>query len=261
MKEVAEFHEFTWDLIRALPKAYYHHSKGDKVKVYCKPGLSELYYFADEVEEVDRFDAYNDSLSYNKEAPEYALSEWTPPPLKDKFGKFIKFNKPTVVIQNKYALEWLEGTFNYFPTEVLGEIFAYLKENYDIIYIRPKGDDKRYYKDENEIQEFNDYEYIAKNHPYVYTINKFMELYPQYSFNVMQLMLQATADKHITVSGGNACLSAYFGGDVIIYDSPEGKGAGRRVWDSGSWLSKLNNANIIGMNNYQDIINKIKEIW
>ena len=69
------------------------------------------------------------------------------------------------------------------------------------------------------------------------------------------------ADKHITVSGGNACLSAYFGGDVIIYDSPEGKGAGRGVWGTDSWLSKLAGANIIGMNNYKDIINKVKEIW
>jgi hypothetical protein len=261
MHIIEEFKEFTWDMIRGLPKAYYYHTKGEKVRVLCKPGLRELYYFADEVIEEDRFEAYNDSLSYNKEAPEYALSEWTPPPLKEKFGKFIKFNKPVVVIQNKYSLEWLQGTFNYFPLEVLDEIFGILKENYDIVYIRPKGDGKRYYNDENEIQEFKDYEFISEKHPYVYTIDKFTELYPQYSYNVMQMMLQATADKHITVSGGNACLSAYFGGDVIIYDSPEGKGAGRKVWDSNSWLTKLNGANIIGMNNYQDIINKIKEIW
>jgi hypothetical protein len=261
MKEVAEFHEFTWDMIRALPKAYHHHANGDKVKVYCKPGLGELYYFADEVVEVDRFDAYNDSVSYTKLAPDYTKEGWTPPPLKEKYGKYIQFNKPVVVIQNKYSLEWLEGTFNYYPTEVLGELFGYLKEKYDIVYIRPKGDDKRYYKDENEIQEFDDFEYINNLHPYVYTIDKFLKLYPQFSFNVMQLMLEASSDKHITVSGGNACLSAYFGGDVIIYDSPEGRGAGRGVWGTDSWLSKLSGANIIGMNSHQDIINKVKEIW
>ena len=261
MVEIKEFHEFTWDMIRALPKAYHHHLKGDKVKVFCKPGLAELYYFADEVEEVERFDAYNDSISYNKKAPDYTKSEWTPPPLKDKYKKFITFDKPVVVIQNKYSLEWLEGTYNYYPTKVLGELFAYLKEKYDIVYIRPKGDGTRYYKDQNEIQEFDDYEYIAKEHPYVYTIDKFLKLYPQFSYNIMQYALMGAADKHITVSGGNACLSAYFGGDVIIYDSPEGKGAGRGVWGTDSWLSKLAGANIIGMNNYKDIINKVKEIW
>ena len=261
MKEISEFHEFTWDMIRAMPKAYHQHSIGNKVKVNCKKGLSELYYFADETEESDRFDAHNDSVSYTNKAPEYTKVDWTPPPLKEKFGKFIKFSKPTVVIQNKYSLEWNQGMFNFYPTEVLGELFGYLKENYDIVYIRPKGDDSRYYKDENEIQQFKDFEYIAKEHPYVYTIDKFRKLYPQFSYNIMQLMLQATADKHLTVSGGNACLSAYFGGDVIIYDSPDGKGAGRGVWQTNSWLSKLGGANIIGMNNHQDIINKVKQIW
>lgn len=261
MNLVEEYHEFTWDMIRALPRAYHFHKQGLPVEVRCKPGLGELYYFADKVTEVQRFDAYNDSISYNREAPEYALNNWTPPPLKDKYNKYIKFNKPTVTIQNKFSLEWLTGTYNYFPLEVLDELFDYLKENYDIIYIRPKGNDKRYFQDQNEIKQFNDYEHIQANHPYVYTIEKFMDTYPDYSYNTMQMLLQSTSDKHITVSGGNACLSAYFGGDVLIYDSPEGKGAGRSVWKDGSWLSMLGGANIFGFNDYKELINKVKNNW
>lgn len=261
MKIVEEFHEFTWDMIRALPKAYHLHTAGEKVEVKCKPGLGELYYFADRVTEIKRFDPVNDSVSYTNTPPEYTLEKWTPPPLKEKYGGYIKFNKPTVTIQNKFSLEWLTGTYNYFPTEVLGELFAYLKDNYDIIYIRPKGESKGYFQDQNEIRQFDDYEYIKNNHPYVYTIDKFMDTYPDYSYNTMQLLLQSTSDKHISVSGGNACLSAYFGGDVLIYDSPEGKGAGRGVWKDNSWLSKLGGANIFGFNSYKELINKVKLDW
>jgi hypothetical protein len=261
MNLVEEFHEFTWDMIRALPKAYYLHSRGTPVEVHCKPGLSELYYFADKIVELDKFHGYNDSISYNNEAPDYALKEWLPPPLKERFKGKVAFTKPTVVIQNKYALEWLTGVYNYFPTEVLGELFDYLKEDYDIIYIRPKGNTKNYYQDENEIKPFKDYEFIEEYHPYVYTIDKFINQYPELSYNTLQMLLQSTSDKHITVSGGNACLSAYFGGDVFIFDSPEGKGAGRGVWKDNSWLSMLGGANIFGFNDYATLIDKVKLNW
>lgn len=261
MKQIEEYHEFTWDMIRALPKAYHIHSQGLPVEVKCKPGLSKLYYFADKVTEVNKFIAYNDSISYNNEPPEYALKNWTPPPLKEKYKGNVEFNKPTVTIQNKYALEWFTGIYNYFPLEVLGELFDFLKEKYDIIYIRPRGNTKDYYQDENEIKLFNDYEYIYNNHPYVYTIEQYLHQYPNYSYNTIQMILQSTSDKHITVSGGNACLSAYFGGDVFIFDSPEGRGAGRGVWKDNSWLSMLGGANIFGFNDYKTLIDKVKSNW
>lgn len=260
MKEITEFNEFTWDMIRALPRAYYQHSIGNKISVRCKPGLGELYYFADEVVEVDRFNAINDKLSYNKNAPDYALNEWLAPPLKDKYKNHIKFNKPTVIIQNKYALEWSTGVYNYFSTDVLGELFDLLKSDYDIVYIRPRGDDKNYYKDENEIKPFEDYEYIKNNHPYVHTIEQLKLQYPEYSYNIIQMMVHSTADKHISVSGGNACLAAYFGGDLIIFDSLLGSGAGRGVWKTDSWLKGLGGSNIYGVNTYKELINKVKDI-
>jgi|19_taG_2_1085344.scaffolds.fasta_scaffold01645_7 hypothetical protein len=283
MNLIEEYHEFTWDMVRALPKAYHIHNQGLPVEVKCKPGLSELYYFADKVTEVSKFEGPNDKNTYNNEPPNFALQNWTPPPLKEKYNGHVKFKRPTVTIQNKYALEWNTGIYNYFPLDVLGEIFEFLKEKYDIIYIRPKGDSKNYYKDENEIKPFNDYEFIQNYHPYVYTIEQFLKqcngvnngwpfrfvrkttmpvgVSPNYSYNTIQMILQSTSDKHITVSGGNACLSAYFGGDVFIFDSPKGGGAGRGVWKDNSWLSSLGNANIFGFNSYDELTNKVKSNW
>jgi len=261
MKVVEEFHEFTWDMIKALPKAYYYESNKIPYQVKCKPGLKQVYYFSSNVQEVERFDADNDSASYSTEPPGYTELEWTPPPMKEHFKDSIKFNKPVVVIQNKFSLEWGQGPFNYFPTEVLGELFGYLKEKYDIVYIRPTGGSRDYYKDENEIRKFNDYEFIKQNYPEVYTIEDFKNTYPDMNYNILQFMIEACSEKHITVSGGNACIASYFGGDVLIFDSIEGAGAGRGVWKTDSWLRLLGGANIFGFNNYNDLINKVKEKW
>ena len=261
MKVVEEFNEFTWDMIRALPKAYYYQSNNIPYQVRCKPGLSPLYFFSSNVTEVPTFNTINDSSSYNINAPNYTKSEWLPPPLKKHYSDKIEFKKPVVVIQNKYTLEWLQGVFNYFSLEVLDELFANLKEKYDIVYIRPTGKSKNYYKDENEIKEFKDYEFIKNRHPEVYTIEDFTNMYPDISYNLLQFMIEASSDKHITVSGGNACIASYFGGDVIIYDSPYGAGAGRGIWKTDSWLGLLSGAKIYGVNDYVKLVDKVKKLW
>lgn len=261
MRDLFEFHEFTWDMIRGLPRAYYCEINNIPYSFTCKKGLKDLYYFVNNIVEKDYFDNRNNSESYNIDPPPYALQEWTPPPLKDRYKGLVQFEKPTVVIQNKYAVEWLTGIYNYYPLHVLGEIFSYLKDKYDLIYIRPKGESDKYFKDDNVIKPFRDYEFIKEEHPYVYTIEDFIKNYPQQSYNTLQMILEATSDRHLTVSGGNACISAYFGGDVIIYDSPEGLGAGRGVWKTDSWLKNLSGANIYGCNSYEQILNKVKELW
>lgn len=261
MKIVEEFHEFTWDMVRTLPKCYYYYINKIPFELRCKAGLSEIYYFVDNARELQRFDAVNDTISYNNEPPHYVLNEWAPPPLKQYYGDKVKFNKPTVVVQNKFSKEWFSGPYNYFSIELLEELFNILQDRYDIIYIRPTGHQKNYYEDENEILFFRDYEMIYQKFPKVYTIEQFIKKYNNYSYNALQFILEATADKHITVSGGNACISSYFGGDVIIFDSPEGKGAGRGIWKTDSWLSMLGGANIYGYNNYDNIIKRVKENW
>ena len=60
-------------------------------------------------------------------------------------------------------------------------------------------------------------------------------MYPDISYNTLQFMIEASSERHITVSGGNACIASYFGGDVMIFYSPQGIGAGRGIWKSDSW--------------------------
>lgn len=264
MKTVEEFNEFTWDMVRGLPKSYHEKTTNGSVKVRCKKNLSNIYYFADKIEEVDLLNRQNDNASYTKIGPEWAKNNWTPPPLKKYYNKKskevfknlgIKFSKPTVVIQNKYSLEWFGPPKNFISVECIDHIISTLKSKYDIIYIRPKKDLTNYYFDDNTVYDYNDYELIKNKHPEVVCATDY-----DYNFNILQFCLCSTSEKHIAVSGGNACISAYFEGDVIILDKycPSGK---RPVWSTDSWLKRLSGSKIIGAESEECLIKEVKTRW
>lgn len=257
MKIIQEFNEFTWDMVRALPKAYYFYKNGIPYRVECKPNLKNLYYFSNNVSEINRFDEINPKETYNHNRPSFTLREWMPPPLKERYNK-LTFSKPTVIIQNKYTLEWGAGVFNYFPIDVLDSVIKQFKNQYQIIYIRPMANVKGYYQDENLIKPFNDYEFIESNYPDVITIFDIMKKYNM-DYNEAQFNAHSTSNIHITTSGGSACISSYFDGIIHIYDSPNGAGAGRGIWKSDSWLKDINGSEIVGYNNYESIINNLNK--
>lgn len=257
MKVIKEYNEFTWDMVRGLPKAYYHKLNNIPFVVNCKPNLSGLYYFCDNIEEVNEFEDINPKETYQYNRPSFTLSEWTPPPLKQMYGGILLCNKPTVIIQNKYTLEWNEGIFNYFPLDTLEKIFNKFIDTHQIIYIRPDGNLNNYYYDKNKLMPFKDYELIKNKYPTVLTIYDVMEQYGL-DYNTAQFAAHATSDLHITTSGGNACVSAYFGGVVHIFDAPYPKlYSGRGIWKTDSWLKELSTSKIIGHNTYESLINSL----
>jgi len=259
-KGIYEFKEFTWDMVRALPKAYYYKSKNINFSIFIKPNLESIYYFTNKAISKDIFDIDDDNKTYEFNGPDFIKKQWLPPPLKEEFKGYLKFNKPVITIQNKYSLEFSgEGVFNFFSLEFLDKFFNEFKDKYQIIYIRPKPDQKNYYQDKNEILNFKDYELIKDKHCEVKTIYDFE--YLEENFNILQFKIHSSSDKHLSVSGGNACLAAYFGGELIIYDSPKGKGAGRGIWKTDSWLSKISNSKIKGFNSFDEILNYTRRKW
>ena len=255
-----EFNEFTWDMVRMLPKAYYLKNKDKSTKLFIKPNLKAVYYFSDKIEEKNFFSTDDDPKTYSFYKPDFTKREWLPPPIKKDFGGYFNFEKPTLIIQNKYSLEFsYEGTFNFFSLKFLDVFFQNFKNKYQIIYIRPKPNQKNYYEDMNNIMPFQDYELIENHHPEVRTIYDFIDEEPD--FNLLQFKLHSTSEKHLSVSGGNACLASYFGGELLIFDSPEGKGAGRGIWKTDSWLNLLSGSKIIGFNNYNDVMNYTLKKW
>ena len=293
MKVIHEHTEFGLDMIRGLPKAYYCTKNNIEHVCVVKPNLKELYSLvSNNIKEDARLTITNPDDIYRFEGPGFSKKEWLPPPLKDMFKDYLKFKKPTVVINNKCAsdgstknifniakkfnlkndLEQIlsleeKSCVNYYSIPMLSRIFDLLSNKYQILYIRPISTNKKYVKDNSKEIPFNDFEFIEDNYPQVYTIKKFLEdpLCPTNNFTLAQFMFEATSDKHLSTIGGNCKISSYFGGDVIIYQwdgwklgSPRGK---RPIFDSNSWLKKLSNANIIGMHNYNTILNYIEKNW
>ena len=259
---IQELNEFTWDIVRAIPRINYHIEKGNRVKVICKKNLESLYrLFTPNVEPVDKFNIHNDPSTYNHDRPPFTRSEWSPPNLKDKWKGILNYDKPVIVIQNKYTLEWGRGPFNYFSIDFLKDFFNQFKEDYQIIYIRPFTSRKDYYTDENKMLEFLDYELIESKYPEIITIKDVLRDNPNLNFNTAQFAIHAVSDKHISPSGGNACLSAYFGGDLLIFDTHNAMGPLRGIWKTDSWLKDLGGSKIYGFNNYKDLLNKTKELW
>lgn len=261
MKVITELHEFTWDMVRGLPNSYFCFKNKLDYKVIHKPGLNSIYRFDSANEESIEFNELNDSSTYQYLRPNFTLNQWTPPPLKQIYSEKFYSKKPLIIIQNKYTVEWKQGIFNYFSIEILDKLVREFKDSYDIVYIRPEGNNKGYYKDENKIEVFDDYDFLSLNHPEVILFPDLLKKTPNVDYNTLQFMVEANSERHITTSGGNACVASYFGGDVIIYDSTQGAGAGRGIWKTGSWLKDLSGANIYGVNSYEDVIQKSVDLW
>ena len=170
----------------------------------------------------------------------------------------VEFDDQQPIYKFDY-IESGEGVFNYFDIEFLDEFFNLFKNKYQIIYIRPKRGTDRYYEDKNDILDFKDYNLIKDKHREVLTIYDLIK--DGDDFNETQFKIHATSENHLSVSGGNACIAAYFGGELVIYDSPFGLGAGRGIWKTDSWLRLLSQSKIIGKNNYSSILDYTKQNW
>ena len=292
---IKETTEFGLDMIRGLPRAYWCAQNNIDHTVYVKPGLKSLYdLVSPSVKVSNTFIPNNPKEIYSYEGPKWANSKngWEPPPLKKWFKNKIKFEKPTIVINNKFSYDWVEkDTFKaveklnlsldknpvlihptlcrnndpqrklcsvfHYSLSFLSELIELLSDQYQIIYIRPYPESKGYFKDHNPVYDPGDYDLIHNKYPHVFTIKNLLEKSPDLDFNMAQLMLEATSDKHLTTLGGNCNVSAYFGGDVLIYQWEGwkyGHSKGNRgMFNTGSWLTKLSGANIISLVNYNEI--------
>jgi len=263
--EMSMLGEFTWDIVDALPHAYYYKTQGKHVKIKCHPNLQDIYYFVDEIEEnnggLNWSGVHHDTRVYDHKGPDWRKKKWVVPPIKDHFKEksndvFAKHNiilkKPLIVINNKHSTEWNKDPQCFLSLEFLDKIVGELKHDYDVAYIRPFNNCKSYYYDHQAIVEFDDYKMLKEKHPETILISDYDE-----SFNKLQCCLEANSEKHITIAGGNACLAACFGGEVIILNDKTHRG----IWQTDSWLSELSGAKIYGYRTCDEIKNHILNKW
>lgn len=220
-KEIAFDGEFAPELQFVLPFAYWHYKNGTLKKTISSKFTKEFYYFSPDHHE--EFSTRTNQGNYNFEMPrilyshDYKMSKWLPVPLKEHYKNDIyKYDKPTLIIANRYNMEWDGPPISFYSILQLDYIISKLKDKFTIIYNRPRPENIT--GDNSEIYDLKEFEWLEKEHPEVLLMEDLYKANKDKvnNFNHLQLMVYANSTHFISVHGGTAALASYFGGVNLI---------------------------------------------
>jgi hypothetical protein len=222
--KVIEYHgEFQQELTFVLPFAYWHFLNGTLKKTISCDDTKELYFFSDHHEELHKKrdwvnNAKNFEIPNMTHSPAFSYKKWAAVPLKQHYkNELLKFEKPILIIANKYNIEWENDPINFFSIPVLKRVISLYSHKYQIIYNRPSA--TQIVSDGSDILDLHEYEWLRKDCPDVLLMS---DLYQKHrssvnNFNHFQLKLYANCERFLSVHGGTAALASYFGGVNIIF--------------------------------------------
>lgn len=220
-KEISFSGEFAPELQFALPFAYWHYKNGTLKSTRSSIYTKELYFFSPD--HTEEFDRRTNEGNYNFEVPrilysqDYNMKKWLPVPLKQQYqNEIYKFDKPILIIANRYNMEWDGPPISFYDIPTLDVIINRFKKDYTIIYNRPRPENIT--RDNSDTYDLKEFEWLAETHPEVILME---DLYKENkananNFNHLQLMVYANASRFISVHGGTATLASYFGGINLI---------------------------------------------
>ena len=218
--EAAYFGELGYELQLYSPSIYYLHTLGRLKKTFGPSGSAAYNYFSPNHTELTspRHNCQGTYVHHNPHRMPFDYSSWQPAPYKKHYkNHLLKFEKPLLIIHNKFTREWGEPPANYIDIPTLMELATLLKPRFTIVYIRPTVHARGYAEDINEMLQFDDHEELQQQHPQVLFFHDLMEKHHEYDFNTLQLMLHANCNHFISVLGGNAVIASYFAGTNVIY--------------------------------------------
>lgn len=258
--------EFGYELISVLPYSYNLHLQGKLEKTISSFDTKCLYFFSPNHEETNIKRSWDSVINLKKKNfpninihnRELDWDKFSPPPLKEFYlDKSINFEKETLVIFNRYNKEWGDDPINYLDLETLDKLFYMLKEKYQIVYLNLNSDNR--YFDHAEPLFLND-EKVLNKHPEVLTFSSLKIKYPQYSVNELQCRIFSKCEKYISSNGGQLILSAYFGGENIIF-SKKCYELNSDVNSFYGWYHKLGGGVFQHVNNYNSLLELVKQKW
>ncbi|GGM87176.1 hypothetical protein GCM10010967_19470 [Dyadobacter beijingensis] len=220
-KKLAFSGEFAPELQFVLPFAYWHYQNGTLESTVSSKYTKELYFFSPDHRE--QFDTRSNEGNYNFEMPrvlysqDYDMSKWIPVPLKATYQNDIYvYEKPILIIANRYNMEWDGPPVSFYSIEMLAFILDKLKSKYTVIYNRPRP--QHITMDNSDIYDMDEFSWLAAEHPDVILME---DLFKENrgnagNFNHLQLMVYANASRFISIHGGTATLASYFGGTNLI---------------------------------------------
>lgn len=214
--------EFGYELAAALPYAYWNHLNGTLEETISGSGSEPFYFFSNKHTIDPSPRDFSNTSKAAAEIPnmwihkaELDRSRWTPPPLADHYkDAAIKFDKPTVVIYNRYNFEWDMPPINYFSLPALRRMIDLLLPKYEVVYFNVRGEEAL--EDNAHSMDLGDYAMLRKEYPSVRIIHDLVRQEKQ-DYNTVQLRVFAGCRKFITMNGAPSMLASYFGGENIIY--------------------------------------------
>jgi hypothetical protein len=253
--------EFGYEMLSALPYAYFLHTEGLLEKTLSVKDTRELYYFSENHEERDtQRSRYNMPEALQAEIPNIYIylesldwSRFKAPPYKEKFkNEQFYFDKPILVISNKYNVEWSDKPYNYLDIPTLRRLFRLLRQDYQVIYNRMTKE--MGYDDHAESLDLGEFEMIENEFPEVLTIQQLLKENPYLTYNGLQLRLYTNCEKFISVQGGSSVLASFFGGQNIIYTV---KGQELECGSYWKWYYKISGCKVTVNTNYDQLLDVV----
>ncbi|HEU5079354.1 MAG TPA: hypothetical protein VFT72_09075 [Opitutaceae bacterium] len=214
--------EFGPELKYYLPYAYWHHRNGTLSSTRSFQDTRSLYFFSPNHTEHEGSRRYildpnvpnSEDHNFN-----YNFHRWARVPLKETYQNRLRFafEKPLVVISNKYNDEWGKGPINFLSPEFLEKLIRTLSSRYSVVYNRPSS--QMIASDHNDVQDWDEKRSLRQNHPALHFAEDLFAAHKSEcpSFNEFQLSLYAQCTRFISVQGGNSVLASYFGGTNLIF--------------------------------------------
>ncbi|KAA6437862.1 hypothetical protein FOE74_04395 [Rufibacter glacialis] len=257
--------EFDQELRYVLPFAYWHFLNGTLAKTISSKDTKELYFFSENHEERYEKRIWTETYNYYDvpnmtHSASFNFKKWAPVPYKAHYANSVfKYDKPVLVIANKYNIEWDQPPINFFDIPTLDKILTRYKNKYQIIYNRPLS--SQIVLDNSEVLDLKEHAWIKEKHPEVILMN---DLYDQHlgttvnNYNHLQLMVYANADRFLSIHGGTAILACCFGGTNIILSNPKW-GMEAIFNEYATIMPKLSGAKVIHARNRQEVLQYVYE--
>lgn len=220
--------EFDQELRYVIPFAYWHHLNGTLNQTISCANTKPFYFFS--TNHLERYDKRIWERSYGNfdvpnmtHSPAFDYSKWAAVPFKTHYqNPLFVYDKPLLIIANKYNIEWEKPPINFLSISALDRIVSACKPHFQIVYNRPLSG--QIVLDNSEIMDLDEHAWLRENHPEVILMNDLFEQHRHQvsNYNHLQLMVYANSDRFISMHGGTAALASYFGGTNIILSYPGG---------------------------------------
>ena len=263
--KITDYHgEFDQELRYVLPFAYWHHLNGTLKQTIGCTNTKPFYFFSpDHLEQYDKrvwetgYDYYD--VPNMTHSPTFDFSKWARVPFKSHYQNTqFQYAKPTLVIANKYNLEWDQPPSNFLDIPTLDQIITHCKDRYQILYNRPLP--TQIVGDNSETLDLHEHDWLRQHHPQVLLMNDLYEQHRQEvkNYNQFQLLVYANCHQFISMHGGTAALASYFGGTNIILSRPGG-GKEHAFREYETIFPALSGATILHATSPEEVVRYVEE--